>query len=281
MTTTAITQDTGITTDALESILVDGNLDKLTPAQRLDYYAATCKSLGLNPLTKPFAYIRLNGKTTLYALKETTDQLRKNHGISVRITAREMLESSYVVTAFATDRDGRTDESTGAVPMTGLQGEAHSNALMKAETKAKRRVTLSIAGLGMLDETEVGSITDAETNVVDLDTGEFLDAKPARKTRATNKVTPSEIKEAVAQAADQMQAEAEAIKMAAEVVMVTEDEGPEENWQLDPESKSCEEHGVAFALRTNPATGESRWVHEYSYTREGETEARTGWCVAP
>ena len=70
MTTTAITKDTGITPDALESILVEGNLDKLTPVQRLDYYAATCKSLGLNPLTKPFAYIKLNGKTTLYALKD-------------------------------------------------------------------------------------------------------------------------------------------------------------------------------------------------------------------
>ena len=80
--TTAITQETGIGIDALESILVEGNLEKLSAEQRLDYYAATCKSLGLNPLTKPFAYIKLSRKTTLYALKEPTDQLRKIHGIS-------------------------------------------------------------------------------------------------------------------------------------------------------------------------------------------------------
>src|SRR6185312_3719783 len=41
---------------------------------------------------------------------------------------------------------------------------------MKAETKAKRRVTLSICGLGMLDETEVDSIPDAR-RVQDIDTG--------------------------------------------------------------------------------------------------------------
>ena len=33
--------------------------------------------------------------------------------------------------------------------------------MMKAETKAKRRVTLSICGLGMLDETEVETIPHA------------------------------------------------------------------------------------------------------------------------
>jgi hypothetical protein len=54
--------------------------------------------------------------------------------------------------------DGRTDESLGAVSLVGLEGEALANSLMKAETKAKRRVALSICGLGMLDETEVEAI---------------------------------------------------------------------------------------------------------------------------
>jgi hypothetical protein len=64
----------------------------------------------------------------------------------------------YVVTARAKDRTGREDESTGAVPLGNLKGDALANALMKAETKAKRRVTLSIAGLGWLDETELETI---------------------------------------------------------------------------------------------------------------------------
>jgi hypothetical protein len=47
------------------------------------------------------------------------------------------------------------------VATVGLKGDALANALMKAETKSKRRVTLSICGLGMLDETEVDTIPDA------------------------------------------------------------------------------------------------------------------------
>lgn len=38
-----------------------------------------------------------------------------------------------------------------------------ANALMKAETKAKRRVTLSICGLGLLDESEIDTMKGAET----------------------------------------------------------------------------------------------------------------------
>jgi hypothetical protein len=39
-----------------------------------------------------------------------------------------------------------------------LKGEARANAMMTAETKGKRRVTLSICGLGVLDETEVADL---------------------------------------------------------------------------------------------------------------------------
>ena len=48
--------------------------------------------------------------------------------------------------------------------------------MMKAETKGKRRVTLSICGLGMLDETEVGSIPDAQPAKIDYETGEVLES---------------------------------------------------------------------------------------------------------
>jgi hypothetical protein len=50
------------------------------------------------------------------------------------------------------------------VTVGGLKGESKANAMMKAETKAKRRVTLSICGLGMLDETEVETIPSAQPN---------------------------------------------------------------------------------------------------------------------
>jgi hypothetical protein len=144
--------------EILEQVLIGGDLSPLTEAQRLAYYRAVCQSLGLNPLSKPFEYLTLNGKLRLYALRDCADQLRRLHGISIYITNRERLGEIYLVTARAKDRTGREDESTGAVALGTLKGDALANALMKCETKAKRRVTLSLAGLGWLDETELETI---------------------------------------------------------------------------------------------------------------------------
>jgi hypothetical protein len=145
----------------LERVVIGGDLSKLSTGERMQYYAQVCESVGLNPLTRPFEYITLNGKLTLYARRDATDQLRSLKGISIEIKAREMVGELYAVTAHAKNADGRTDESIGAVSLENLKGDAKANGMMKAETKAKRRVTLSICGLGLLDETEVETIPDA------------------------------------------------------------------------------------------------------------------------
>lgn len=145
----------------MERVLLAGDLSKLSTQDRLFYYGKVCDSVGLNPLTRPFDYLTLNGKMVLYAKRDATDQLRKIHNVSVTIKLRETIEGVYVVTANAKDKTGREDESTGAVSIQGLKGDALANALMKAETKAKRRVTLSICGLGLLDETEIETIPSA------------------------------------------------------------------------------------------------------------------------
>lgn len=139
----------------MEQVLLNGDLSKLSVNERLSYYKNVCESLELNPLTKPFDYIMLNGKLTLYARKDCTEQLRRRDKLSIKIITREVIEGVYVVTAQASGKDGRVDESIGCVSLEGTKGEARSNAMMKAETKAKRRVTLSISGLGILDEEEL------------------------------------------------------------------------------------------------------------------------------
>lgn len=143
----------------VERVLMEGDLKSLTTEQRLFYYRTVCESLGLNHLTRPFEYITVNGKMILYARRDATDQLRRRHGISIEIIAREKIDDVMVVRARATAPDGRTDESIGAVSLTALRGDALANAYMKAETKAKRRVTLSIVGLGWMDETEAETLT--------------------------------------------------------------------------------------------------------------------------
>lgn len=163
--------------DAIERLIALGDIDGLQPIERVRYYTQVCTTLGLNPATQPFAYLRLNGKTVLYAKRDATDQLRKIHTVAIVISGRERSDDLYIVTARASTPDGRTDESTGAVSIAGLKGESLANAIMKAETKAKRRVTLSICGLGFLDETEAADVKSAKPVHVTVD-GEIVEAKP-------------------------------------------------------------------------------------------------------
>jgi hypothetical protein len=155
----------------LEKVVIGGDLAGLSPADRVLYYRQVCESIGINPLTQPFQYIVLNGKLTLYARKDCTDQLRKRDAVSVTGLDAQVISDVYVVKAAARVGD-RSDMATGAVSIKGLTGEALANAMLKAETKAKRRVTLSICGLGMLDETEAESVPGAQTVQVDMTTGE-------------------------------------------------------------------------------------------------------------
>ena len=150
----------------LDQVLIQGDLSTLSTEQKLGYYSRVCESLGLNPLTKPFAYIKLNSKEVLYATRDCTDQLRSIQKISMSIVSREVIEGIYVVTAKGRTLDGREDEATGAVNIDKLSGEMKANAFMKAETKAKRRLTLSICGLGFTDESEIESIPGAK--IVDV-----------------------------------------------------------------------------------------------------------------
>ncbi len=180
----------------METVLLKGDLAGLKPSERVQYYNAVCQSVGLNPLTQPFAYIQLNGKLVLYAKRDCTDQLRKINNISITIPSREISEGCYVVTARAQTPNGRQDESLGSVAIENLKGENRSNAMMKAETKAKRRVTLSICGLAFMDEAEVDSVRGASHVTVNEDgditsgTREAAQAVAQRKIEAGNPNLP-------------------------------------------------------------------------------------------
>jgi hypothetical protein len=185
---------TPVAGDIMESVLIKGDLGKLTPEERVRYYGEVCRSVGLNPLTKPFEFITLNGKLQLYALRTCADQLRKINGVSLEIVSREVANDILTIHVRAKLPDGRTDEDLGAVsfPET-LKGESRANAELKAVTKAKRRATLSICGLGWLDETEVADIPASAKRPVaapnlmvahDEKTGEIKDEVSPRNSAA-------------------------------------------------------------------------------------------------
>lgn len=142
----------------IESLVLRGDLSGLAPKDRARHYVQMCGQLGLNPASHPFAFLRLNGKEILYATRGATDQLAKIHGVN-----REIIDGPKVIDLAGTKlviavckasmRDGRFETATATVPLVDP-----ANVLMKAETKAKRRATLSILGLGLLDETELETI---------------------------------------------------------------------------------------------------------------------------
>jgi hypothetical protein len=207
---------------ALEKVLVEGRLEHLSPKERLLYYKSLCETLGLNPLTRPFEYLVLDGKLTLYARRDATDQLRRLHKISITIVSRERLDDIYVVTARATTPDGRTDEAIGAVSLlkkemvwdaeqynskTGKKGtyvwsgkmiplvaDELANAIMRAETKAKRRVALSIVGLGILDESELDTVPQAQRVTIDDAAAEVVEPQQLEPSQSqpSNNTTPTE-----------------------------------------------------------------------------------------
>lgn len=174
----AITTTDPVSAQALEHVLGTGDLSKLTTQQRVEYLLATCKSLGLNPLTRPIRFLSLNGQTQLYFTRDGTDQLRYVRGITLHVVDKMIDGDVFSVTVRARTKDGREDEDLGAVTLP-RSGDSRANALMKAITKAKRRVTLSICGLGQTDESELDTMPGAR--VFDAEDDEPV--APIRTTR--------------------------------------------------------------------------------------------------
>lgn len=142
----------------IESLVMRGDVSGLSPTQRTHYYLKLCDQLGINPATQPLAYLRLNGREVLYATRGATDQLAATHRLTRKIVdGPKIIDVAGTKLVYAvceaTHPNGRVETATATVPLVDPV-----NVLMKCETKAKRRATLSILGLGILDECELETI---------------------------------------------------------------------------------------------------------------------------
>ena len=124
-------------------------------------------------------------KEVLYCNKGGAEQISKKHNVSHSILKKETQNDLYVVEARASLPNGRFVDDVGVVDIKGKSGNDLGNAMMKAITKAKRRATLSLLGLGMLDETEVETIPNAK--VIDIAKKEI----PPKETNGENKISPT------------------------------------------------------------------------------------------
>lgn len=146
--------------EIMSSLVLNGDMSKLNPTQKVEYYNWVCDRVGVDPATQPFVLIKLQGKEVLYPKKECTQQLTFRHRISHQVMARESDEEKgiYSVVCRATDPSGRFEDSIGAVSILNLKGESLANAIMKADSKSKRRATLDLLGLGLNDIEDVPDI---------------------------------------------------------------------------------------------------------------------------
>lgn len=169
MTNTIVKSDLDLAVAA--SLVTEGDISGLTHEQRAAYYLRTCEGLGLNPASQPFAFLRLNGKEVMYAKRGATDQLAAIHRV-----VREIIEGPKVIdlagtkivycVARASLPGGRCETAIATLPLVDP-----AMVLMKAETKAKRRATLALLGLAMLDEQEVADIPAGERAPSRIDVG--------------------------------------------------------------------------------------------------------------
>ena len=130
--------------------------------QRRAVLVELARKLGLNPLSNAVMFLLTNGRETLYVTKQGTDQI----AAAARLQ-RETIKGPEVVTiegrklvfcqVRATHPDGRSEVSTATLALMDPV-----NDLMKCETKAKRRATLSVCGLGLLAEDEIETIPGAQ-----------------------------------------------------------------------------------------------------------------------
>lgn len=140
------------------AIIKTGDLDRLNEQQQLQYYIYECNRIGLDPASRPFAWLRLKGKLVLYADRRCGDMLATKHGFTTEIVEGPCIKAFGDVSvlycrARARGTNGRSVEDVGTLATNDIV-----NGVMKVLSKAVRRATLRLAGWGGLDESEVETI---------------------------------------------------------------------------------------------------------------------------
>ena len=148
--------------DILARWIETGDLGSLSKEQLARYYRSECERLGLDPMSRPFDLLRLQGKLVLYATRRCADQLAAKHRVTRTIVdGPEVRDFGGTKLLYCKVRvstpDGRTEEDVATLPATDLV-----NAVMKIATKAARRATLKVCGWGELDESEIETVPGAE-----------------------------------------------------------------------------------------------------------------------
>lgn len=139
------------------------DLERLDADQKTRYYSDACEFLGIPAHLNLLAFIFMNVGDTgrhevLYAKKGATDFIRDSRGITtVSLEPIKDFVAGQVcfIAAGLQESTKRKEFAVGAASIEGLTGKALSDAIMTAQTRATRRMTLQFVGGGILDESEL------------------------------------------------------------------------------------------------------------------------------
>jgi hypothetical protein len=135
------------------------NLNNLNEEERKAYYLQACEYFNLPPeLNLLYLDWMESGDGTrnlvLAATKGATDIIRGRQGITTVDLKMEPMFGCVNFTAVGQNGKGRIERAIGSCGVDGLRGRALEVAIMTAQTRATRRMTLQFLGGGLLDETE-------------------------------------------------------------------------------------------------------------------------------
>jgi len=136
------------------------DLESLTEPQRQEYVRNVCQHMGVPPELNlvMLTYLDENDgprRLVAYAKRGATEIIRSNRQINVTELTSKEIGGSIVFTVTGKDNTGRQEMSTGSKWIKDLAGRELDDAIMTAQTRACRRMTLQFVGAGVLDESEV------------------------------------------------------------------------------------------------------------------------------
>lgn len=136
------------------------DLDRLSKDELQQYYLDACAYFQvppeLNVLYFELADFGDGARIKVLAAKKgATDIIRDRLHISVVELTDKIVNGSIVFLAKGMNGKGRTEMASGSKYIEGLKGQELDSAIMTAQTRAIKRMTLQFAGGGLLDESEV------------------------------------------------------------------------------------------------------------------------------
>lgn len=141
-------------------ILGGGDLRTLTQVEQAVVYLDACEQYGISPAIHPFDMLKnkQNGKLELYANKHCAHALAEMHKVSIEDTEIQQDGDDFTVLHHLVDKDGRKGPGFAAVSLKGTTGDIRANLKMKCDTKAFRRGTLRLYGIGYTDDSELDTM---------------------------------------------------------------------------------------------------------------------------